>query len=142
MAAEDRRAELGDHSVTELLERLSKQIPRLVQDEIRLARLELQDKGKRVGIGAGMFGSGGLLALYAGGAIVASLVLLLSLAVEAWIAALIVGIILLAIAGFLGLVGKKRMQQAAPLVPEETVQSVKQDIDAVKEAAKRRGQGT
>jgi uncharacterized membrane protein YqjE len=139
--AENRRAELGDHSVAELLERLSDQIPRLVRDEIRLARLELQDKGKRVGIGAGMFGSGGLLAFYAGGAIVASLVLLLSLAVEAWVAALIVGVLLLAIAGLLGLLGKKRIEEATPLVPEETVQSVKQDVDAVKDAARRR-QGT
>jgi uncharacterized membrane protein YqjE len=139
--AENRRAELGDHSVAELLERLSNQIPRLVRDEIRLARLELQEKGKRVGIGAGMFGSGGLLAFYGGGAIVASLVLLLSLAVEAWVAALIVGVLLLAIAGLLALVGKKQIEEAGPLVPEETMQSVKQDVDAVKEAARRR-QGT
>jgi len=135
---ESRRADPRDQSVAELIERLSEQTARLVRDEIRLARFELQQKGKRAGIGAGMFGVGGLLGLYAGGAIVAGLVLLLAMAVQAWVAALIVGVILLVIAGVLGLIGKKQVQHATPPVPEEAMQSVRQDVDTVKEAAKRK----
>jgi MFS family permease len=135
---ESRQADPRDQSVAELVERLSEQTARLVRDEIRLARFELQQKGKRAGIGAGMFGVGGLLGLYAGGAIVAGLVLLLAMAVQAWGAALIVGVILLAIAGVLGLIGKKQVQHATPPVPEEAMQSVRQDVDTVKEAAKRK----
>jgi uncharacterized membrane protein YqjE len=140
VASENRRADPRDQSVGELVERLSEQTARLVRDEIRLARVELQQKGKRAGISAGMFGVGGLLGLYAGGAIVAGLVLLLAMAVQAWVAALIVGVSLLAIAGVLALIGKKQVQHATPPVPEEAMRSVRQDVNAVKEAATRRTQ--
>ena len=121
----------------ELVRRLGDQMSTLVRDEIRLAQAEVQEKGKRAGIGAGMFGGAGLLALYGVGALVASAILALGLALEPWAAALIVGGVLLAIAGVLALMGKSRVAEAMPPVPREAVQSVQEDIAVVKERGTR-----
>jgi hypothetical protein len=106
-----------------------------VRDELRLAQLELQEKGKRAGIGAGLFGGAGGLAFYGGGALVAGLILLLATAVDGWIAALIVAAALFAGAGILALTGKKQIDQATPPQPEEAKASVQRDVDEVKARA-------
>lgn len=129
MAHED----LNDQSVSDLLQRLSQQTQTLVRDEIRLALLELQDKGKRAGIGAGLFVASGLIALFGVGTLIAAIVLLLATAVEAWLAALIVAVVLLAGAGLLALGGKKELEQAIPPAPTEAIESTKHDVEAVKE---------
>jgi len=123
----------SDASLAELVRRLGDQLSTLVRDEIRLAQAELAQKGKKAGIGAGMFGGAGMLAFYGVGALIAALTLALSLAVEPWIAALIVVAVLLAVAGILGVLGKQKVQEAIPPVPQEAVQNVKDDIAAVKE---------
>lgn len=133
--AQDRQ-ELHDQPLGELVQRLSNQTAELVRQEIRLAQSELQQKGKRAGIGAGMFGGAGVAGLYAAGAIVAALILLLATAMEPWLAALIVGVVLAAVAGVLALVGKKQVEQAVPPAPEQAVESVKQDVDEVKARAR------
>jgi uncharacterized membrane protein YqjE len=133
----DRQAELQERSPGELVSELAEQISRLVRDEIRLAQLELQQKGKRAGIGVGLFGGSGFVALYGLGAIVAGLVLLLAMAVEPWAAAMIVGIALLLVAGALALMGKNQVRQAKPPIPKRAVESIKQDIDVIKEGARR-----
>ena len=133
--AQDRQ-ELHDQSLGELVQRLSDQTSELVRREIRLAQSEPQQKGKRAGIGAGMFGGAGVAGLYAAGAIVAALILLLATAMEPWLAALIVGVVLAAVAGVLALVGKKQVEQAVPPAPEQAVESVKQDVDEVKARAR------
>lgn len=129
MAHED----VDERSVSELLQRLSQQTQTLVRDEIRLALLELQDKGKRAGIGAGLFGASGLVALFGVATLIAAIVLLLATALEAWLAALIVAVGLLTIAGLLALGGKQEIDQATPPVPEQAIESTKDDVDAVKE---------
>ncbi|WP_049576318.1 phage holin family protein [Nonomuraea sp. SBT364] len=116
---------------------LSEQVSRLVKDELRLARLELTEKGKRAGFGAGMFGAAGLVAFFGGAVLVAAVVLLLALVMPAWVAAAIVGVVLLIVAALLGLAGKSKVKQAAPPVPSETIASVRADVDAVKEGARR-----
>jgi uncharacterized membrane protein YqjE len=126
----------GDPSTGELVARLSEQVSRLVRAELRLAQLELADKGKRAGIGVALFGGGGLLALYGVGAIVAGLVLLLALVLPAWAAALIVGGVLLAVAGVLALRGRTQVRQATPPVPKQALDSVKADVAVVKERAR------
>jgi len=123
----------NERSVSDLLQRLSEQTQTLVRDEIRLAMLELQDKGKRAGIGAGLFGASGLIALFGVATLIATFVLLLATAMEAWLAALIVAVVLLAGAGLLALGGKKEIEQAMPPAPEEAIESTKRDVDAVKE---------
>jgi hypothetical protein len=120
----------------ELVKQLSEQTRELVAQELALAKLELTKKAKRAGIGGGMFGAAGVLAVYAVGALTACLILALSLAVAGWLAALIVAVVYAAVAGVLVLSGKRQLQAATPPVPEETVDSVKEDVRWTKQRAK------
>jgi uncharacterized membrane protein YqjE len=131
------RDQLSDHSLSELVQQLSQQTSTLVRDEIRLAQLELQEKGKRAGIGAGLFGGSGLVALYGLGALIAAVIMLIATALEPWLAALIVSVGLFALAGILALTGKKQVAEATPPAPEQAIQSAKQDVEVVKERAGR-----
>jgi Putative Actinobacterial Holin-X, holin superfamily III len=124
-----------DTSAAELVKQLSEQTSRLVRQEVELAKTELTIKGKRVGIGAGMFGGAGLVGLYAVGALVAAAIAALATAMATWLAALIVGVMLAAVAGVVALTGKKKVQEAMPPVPEDSVESVKEDVQWTKTRA-------
>ncbi|MER6592215.1 phage holin family protein [Micromonospora purpureochromogenes] len=129
----------SEPSTAELVQRATEQVSRLVRDELALARAELTRKGKHAGIGIGLFGGGGVLAFYGLGALVVTAVLLLDLVMPAWLAALIVAVVLFLVAGVLALVGKKQVSQAVPPVPASTVQSLRADVDVVTAAVKDRG---
>lgn len=122
------RPERRDGSTAELLKELSEQTTRLVRDEVELAKAELSVKGKRAGLGAGMFGGAGVLGLYGLGALTAAAIAALSLAVATWLAALIVAVVYGAVAGALALTGKSKVQAAMPPVPQASVESVKEDV--------------
>jgi uncharacterized membrane protein YqjE len=126
-----------DRSAGELVKQLSEQVSALVRDELKLAQLEMTRKGKQAGFGVGMLGGSALIALYAVGCLIACVIIALSGAVAAWLAALIVGIALLAAAGVAALMGKGRLQKATPPVPEEAVGGVKTDIEEIKERIRR-----
>jgi membrane protein len=128
-----RRAE--EAPIAELIKQLSEQSAALARHEVELAKAELQQKGKQVGLGAGMFGGAGVFGLYALGALTACAILALATAVDAWLAALIVTVVWAAIAGGLALTGKNRVQQGAPPVPEQAIESVKEDVQWTKEHA-------
>jgi hypothetical protein len=119
---------LREQSASELVKRLSEQTTLLVRQEIELAKAELAVKGRRVGIGAGMFGGAGLLGLLGAGALTACAVLALATALAPWLAALIVAAAYGALAGLLALTGRTKVQQAAPPVPEQATASVKEDV--------------
>jgi uncharacterized membrane protein YqjE len=121
-----------DPTLGALVNQLTTQVPELIRSEIRLAQAELTEKGKRAGLGVGMFGGAGVVALYGVGALLATVILLLSLAMDAWIAALIVTVVLFAAAGVLALLGKNQVDQATPMAPEMAVEGVKEDIATVK----------
>jgi uncharacterized membrane protein YqjE len=129
--------ELSDRSVGDLVQRLSQQTATLVRQEMRLAQVELQEKGKRAGIGAGMFGGAGLVALYGVGAVIAAAIMLLATAIEPWISALVVGAVLLAAAGVLALLGRRQVDRATPPKPERAIESIQDDVEHVKERAQR-----
>ena len=129
---EDQRS---DASVAELVRQLSDQTTLLARQEVALAKAELAEKGKRAGLGAGMFGGAGLVGAYAVGAFVAAAIIGLATAVDGWLAAVIVGLVLAAVAGVLALVGKNRVQEATPPLPEEAISSAKQDVETVKARA-------
>jgi membrane protein len=129
--------DVQDRPIGQLVNDATEQITRLVRDEMRLAATELQQKGKRIGVGAGLVGGAGVVAFYGGAALVAALILELATQLVAWLAALIVGVAVLGVAGALALVGKQQVQRAGPLVPEEATASVKADIDTVKEGMHR-----
>jgi hypothetical protein len=126
---------MSDRSIADLLKQLSDQTATLVRQELDLAKAELTVKGKAAGIGAGMFGAAGLVGLYAVGALTAAIVLALSLAVTGWLAALIVAVAYGAIAGVLALQGKTKVQQGVPPTPEQTVQTVKEDVELTRQRA-------
>jgi uncharacterized membrane protein YqjE len=117
-----------------LVHDLSQQIPELVRSEMRLAQAELTQKGKRAGLGIGMFGTAGLLAFFGVAGLLTAAVLALDLVLSAWLAALIVALVLLAAAGVVALLGKKQVEQATPPVPERAVEGVKADIATIKGA--------
>jgi hypothetical protein len=123
-------------SISELLQQLTEQTTRLAQKEIELAKAEMEVKGKRIGIGAGAFSGAGLLAVLALGALTAAAILALATAVDGWLAALIVAVAYLLIAGVLALFGRSKVQAATPPVPEQAVESVKQDVELTKQKAK------
>jgi uncharacterized membrane protein YqjE len=128
-----------DQSTAELVQRASEQITRLVRDEIALAKAELAEKGKHAGVGVGLFGGAGVLALYGVGAMFATLIIVLDLFLPLWLAALIVTVVLFVVAGILALLGKNQVTKAVPPEPTEAVASVKADVDEVKHAVKDRG---
>jgi len=75
--------------------------------------------------------------LYGVAALLAAVILGLAEAIPAWLAALLVAVLLFAAAAVMGLVGRREVERATPLVPEETARSVKADLDEVKERARR-----
>ena len=126
-----------DRSTGELVKQLSEQVSALVREEVKLAQLEMTRKGKQFGVGAGMISGGGLISLYGVGCLIACAVLAISEALAAWLSALIVGLVLLAVAGIAAQAGKRRLKTAVPPVPVETVDSVKADVAEIKERAQR-----
>lgn len=126
-----------EHSTGELVKQVAEQVSALVRDELKLAELEMTRKGKQAGAGLAMMGGGGLIALYGVGCLIACAIIAISHAVTAWLAALIIGVVLLAVAGVATLTGRRRMRKAAPPVPREAVNSIKADAAEIKERARR-----
>lgn len=126
-----------EHSTGELVKQVAEQVSVLVRDELKLAQLEMTTKGKRAGKGVGMMGGGGLIALYGVACLIACAIIGISHAVTAWLAALIVGAALLVVAAIAALAGKSNMGKATPPVPTEAVDSVKTDVEEIKERVRR-----
>ena len=116
----------------ELFKELSSDLSTLVRQELQLARAEMTEKGKQAGFGVGMFGGAGIVGLLAAGTLSACVIAALALAMSVWLAALIVTVVYLAVAGVLALVAKKRVSRATPPVPEQTVETVKEDVQWAK----------
>jgi hypothetical protein len=131
------RAKAPAASTGDLVKQLSEQVSRLVRDEFRLAQLEMTRKGQQAGVGAGLLGGSGVIALYAVGCLLAAAIIGLATAVAAWLAALIVGAALLLVAAVSALLGKGRLSRATPPVPQQAVDSVKADVEEIKESAHR-----
>jgi MFS family permease len=135
MAGAQTNGPASDQSMAELTRQLADQTTSLVRHEVELAKAELAEKGKRVGMGAGTFGGAGVVALYVVGALVAAAISGLAMAVDAWLAGLIVGLVLAAVAGVLALIGKGKVQQATPPMPEQAITSAQEDVETVKARA-------
>ena len=123
----------AEPTVGALVHQLSEEIPHLVRSEIRLAQAEVAEKGRRVGIGLGMFSAAGLLAFFGVATLIATAVLALAEALPGWAAALIVAAVLLAGAGILAVIGKGRVSSGQPLTPERAVAGVREDVAIIKE---------
>ena len=125
-----------DQSTGELFKQLSEQTSTLVRQEVDLAKAELTEKGKQAGVGAGMFGAAGLLGVLGVAVITTAVILLLDNAVADWVAAAIVGAVYLTAAGVVALMGRDRVREATPLAPEQTVETVKEDVQWAKHQAR------
>jgi hypothetical protein len=123
---------LREQPMGELFKQLSDDLSTLVRQELKLLQVEVTEKGKRAGVGVGMFGGAGVVGLLALGAFTACLIAALATGMEVWIAALIVTVVYGALAGVLALTGKNRVTEAAPPVPEQTVETVKEDAQWAK----------
>lgn len=126
----------SEKSLSELTRQLSDQTTALVRQEVELAKAELREKGKTAGIGAGMFGGAGALGLYAFGALTACLILALATVLDAWLAALLVAVGYGALAGVLALTGKRKVDESTPPIPEQAIESSKEDVEWTKQRAK------
>ncbi len=124
--------DLREQPMGELFKQLSDDLSTLVRQELKLAQVEMTEKGKKAGIGIGMFGGAGIVALLALGTLTACLVGALATGMDVWLAALIVTVVYGAVAGALALVGKNRVTEATPPVPEQTVESAKEDVQWAK----------
>ena len=124
-----------DASTADLVKQLTTQSQQLVRMEVELAKAELTAKGKQAGIGAGLFGGAGVFGFYAFGALIATIILLLSTAIEPWLSALIVTVVLAVIAAVLALTGKNKVQQAVPPAPQQAIDTTKADVAEVKQRA-------
>jgi uncharacterized membrane protein YqjE len=127
---------LRDQPVSDLVKQLTEQTKTLIHQEIELAKIELGEKGRKAGLGIGMFGAAGLLGFFAFAALTACFVLALGTAVAPWLAALIIAALYGAVAGVLALSGKKHVTEAVPPVPEQTVETVKEDVQWAKQRAR------
>lgn len=125
----------SEETLGALVHRLSEQVPHLVRSEVRLAQAELTEKGKSAGLGVGMFGAAGLLGWFGLACLIVTAILALALVLPGWAAALIVGAVLLAVAGAVALVGKKKVQAATPPKPEHAMEGLREDVATVKGAA-------
>jgi uncharacterized membrane protein YqjE len=131
-----RENHLRERPTAELFKRLSDETTTLVRQEVELAKAELQEKGKQAGVGAGMFGGAGLFGVGAFAALTTGIIAALESAMPLWLAALIVTVVYAAIAGVLALRGKQKVKAAAPPLPEQTQESVKEDLEWVKTRAR------
>jgi uncharacterized membrane protein YqjE len=115
-----------------LVHDLSTQVPELVRSEVRLAQAEMTEKGKRAGLGLGMFSGAGVLAFLGLATLIATAILALALVLDPWLAALVVAAALLLGAGLLALLGKNQVVEATPPKPERAVDGLKEDLATVK----------
>jgi uncharacterized membrane protein YqjE len=131
-SSEPRADELRDRPVGELLKQLANEKTTLVRSELELAKAEMREKAGKAGPGFRMWGAAGITALLALGCLTAFLVLALDGTMPNWLAALIVGLVYAAIAGFLYLRGKRHVDQAGPPIPKQTIETVKEDVQWAK----------
>jgi Putative Actinobacterial Holin-X, holin superfamily III len=124
--------ELRERPIGDLVKQLAGQTSTLVRQEIDLAKAEMSQKASIAGKGAGMLGGAAVVGLLAAGALTACLILALSELIPAPLAALIVALVMAAIAAVLALQGRNRIRAATPPVPEQTVETVKEDVEWAK----------
>jgi len=136
MADANGRTELQDQPMADLVKQLSERTSELVRAEVELAKAELAEKGKKAGMGAGMFGGAGFFAVFGFGALTTAIIALLATAMSTWLAALIVAVVYIAVAGVAALMGKKKVQEATPLAPEQAISTTKADVDVTKARVK------
>lgn len=122
----------AERSVAALLSDLASETILLFRQEMALLKAELHEKFSRAGQGATALGAGAAIAYSGWLALVAAMILALNLVLPAWLAATIVGIVIVALGGILLLVGRSRIN-AEKLMPRRTLRSLREDEEWLKE---------
>ena len=126
------QGDLREQPLGELLKQLSEETTRLVRQELELAKAELTQKGKQAGAGAGLFGAAGAIGFLALAALTTCFILALNAVMPAWLAALLVAVVYGVVAAVLAMRGRAKVKQATPPVPEQTIETVKEDVEWAK----------
>jgi hypothetical protein len=126
----------GDASISDLINNATTQISTLVRDELALAKLELTEKGKRAGLGGGLFGAAGLLGVYGLGLLLALVVVALDILWPTWLAVLVMMVVVFVAAGVAALVGKNEFKRAVPPTPNAAIAGVEADVATIKDAVR------
>ena len=126
-----------ERSTGDLVKLVSEQVSVLVRNELKLAQLEMTGKAKETGKGMGMMGGGALVALYGVACLIACVIIAISHSLQAWLSALIVGAFLLLVAAVVSAAGRNKMRKGTPPMPAEAVESVKTDVQEIKERVRR-----
>jgi uncharacterized membrane protein YqjE len=122
-------------SVPELVKDLTRDISELVRQEIELARTEMTEKGKKAGLGVSMFGGAAVLGMAVVGGSMATIIILLNLAMPLWLASLITTLLYAGAAGLLALRGRDELRETGAPIPERAKDSMKEDIQWAKTRA-------
>jgi uncharacterized membrane protein YqjE len=128
-----KREAVRDRSTGQLVKDLSRDTSLLVRQEIALAKAEMAEKGEKAGVGLGMLAGAAVAALLMLGTLTAFLVLALDGAMPAWTAALVVTLLWGVVAGVLALLGRQALREMGSPMPEQTMESVKEDIEWLKQ---------
>ncbi|GAA1987280.1 phage holin family protein [Catenulispora subtropica] len=136
MSIDERRHTSADASVATLLSQAAQQFGQLARDEVRLAQAEMAEQRRNLGFGGGLLGGAGVMAFVALQALVAALIALLALALPVWVAALVAAAAVGLTAAVMARLGKRQMDSATPPM-QESVESLKADVDAIKEGGRR-----
>lgn len=131
------RDPFAQQSIAELVRQAAEQTATLSRQELRLAQLELTEKGKAAGVGAGLLGGAGIFALLAFAAALSALGAAFALVLPVWAAALVIAGVLVVLSGFTALVGRTRMKRGTPPTPDLAVHNVQRDVETIKESARR-----
>ena len=135
MSSNDQGTELRERPLGEVARDLTRDLSLLVRQEVELAKSEMAEKGRVAAPGLGMIGGAGVVGLMAAGALTAFLVLVLSIVLDEWLAALLVGLVLAVVAFLLAKQGKERVEEAGTPLPEQTIETVKEDVEWAKNRA-------
>lgn len=104
----------------------------LLKDELEQFKRELVGKGKKLGVGTGLFGAAAFFALTMWAVLVTAAILGLNEVFAPWLSALIVAGAFLVLVVVLAGIGLLAVKRAMPLKPEDSIRSVKQDMNALK----------
>jgi len=128
----EREKTSSDESFPESIKRFASDIAILVREDLQSAREEMVAKAKTAGVGAGMLSGSALTGVLMLGSLTALAIIGLSAVVSAWLAALIVTLFWGVVTAVLALVGKRKIEDAGPPIPERTIENVKQDLEAAR----------
>ena len=120
-----------DRTIGELIASISEQVSALVRGEIDFAVASAKAKGKELGLGSGLFGAAAFLAIFGFLMLLLAAAAGIAVALPWWAGFLIVGGVLLLVAGILAIIGKGRFAKSKQYNVNPKA-GVNRSVDAVK----------